>query len=165
MVLGEICHHAHIEYQLEPKHALGQHGQRPDLLVYFGKDGHDIAYDLTVVSPVRNDSATKKAIRDEQGFLATDEQVKLNKYRDQCAKQGKAFCPIVLSAFGGILHASYNMGLSPLIHKIRKSQFCSPNWAAPNRTTYWLQRIAIALWAGNVAKVKPFLQEVPLRQF
>ena len=157
-VLGEICHHAHIEYQLEPKHSL-DHGKRPDLVVYFGKDGHDIAYDLTVVSPVRDSTAVKRVLRDEQAFLATDEQTKLNKYRDECARHGQAFCPIVLSAFGGILHASFSMGISPLIHKVRRSQFCSPNWAAPNRTTYWLQRIAVALWAGNAAKVKPFLKE------
>jgi len=158
-----MCHHAQVEYKSEPKHML-DHGKRPDWVVYFGKDGHDIAYDLTIVSPARDQTAINRALRDEQNFLATDEQVKLNKYRDECARHGMSFCPIVLSAFGGILHASYSMGLSPLIHRIRRSQFCSPNWAAPNRTSYWLQRIAIALWAGNAAKVKPFLQEEPLTQ-
>jgi len=163
-VLADVCRHAHAEYQLEPKHMF-DHGKRPDLVVYFGKDGHDIAYDLTVISPVRDQTAVKRVLRNEQDFLATDEQVKLDKYRDECAKHGKSFCPIVLSAFGGILHASFSMGLSPLIRRIRKSQFCSPNWAAPNRAAYWLQRIAIALWAGNAAKVKPFLQEEPLTQY
>ncbi len=151
-------------FSRENIHMFDQHGQRPDLLVYFGEDGHDIAYDLTIVSPVRDPATTSRALRDEQGFLATDEQAKLNKYRDECAKHGKAFCPIVLSAFCGILRASYTMGLFPLIHKIRRSQFCAPNWAAPDRTSYWLQRIAIALWAGNAAKVKPFLAEEPLPQ-
>ncbi len=162
-VLGDICKHAHVEHQLEPKHMF-EHGQRPDLLIYFGKEGHDIAYDLTIVNPVRDDSATSRALRDEQGFLAADEQTKINKYRDECAKRGVAFCPIVLNAFGGILNSSYSMGISPLIKKVRKSQFCAPNWAATNRSSYWLQRIAIALWAGNAAKVKPFLREEPLMQ-
>jgi len=162
-VLGDICQHARIDFVIEPKHLLGQNKQRPDLLIHFGKDGHDISYDLTIVNPVRDEAAVKSTLRDEQGFLSTDEQAKIRKYQDACAEQGMSFCPLVLSAFGGVLRASYTMGLSPLIRKIRKSNFCSPNWAAPNRTTYWLQRIAIMLWAGNVAKVKPFLMQRPLR--
>ena len=55
------------------------HGKRPDWVVYFGKDGHDIAYDLTIVSPVRDQTAINRVLRDEQHFLATDEQAKLNK--------------------------------------------------------------------------------------
>ena len=90
-----------------------EHGQRPDLLVCFGKNGHEIAYDLTIVNPVRDDAALNRALRDEQGFLAADEQTKINKYRDECAKRGKAFCPIVLGAFGGIPPASYMMGIVP----------------------------------------------------
>ena len=157
VVISDICRYGQLFYQLEPRHVFGQGKIRPDLLIHFGQDGHDVAYDLTVVNPVRDVSAVNCTLRHDQKFLEIEEKVKVDKYADLCAKNGATICPIVLSAFGGILRNSYSTGLSPLIHKIRKNHFCSPNWAAPNRTTYWLQRIAIALWVGNVAKVKPFL--------
>jgi len=75
-VLGDICQHARIDFVIEPKHLLGQNKQRPDLLIHFGKDGHDISYDLTIVNPVRDEAAVKSTLRDEQGFLSTDEQRK-----------------------------------------------------------------------------------------
>jgi len=158
-VIGDICRHAQAFYELEPKHIFAQDKTRPDILIHFGKDGHDIAYDLTIVNPVRNEAAVNSTLRDEQGFLATEEKVKADKYAEKCAMSGTSFCPIVLSAFGGVLNNSYSTGLSPLIHRIRKNHFCAPNWAAPDRTIYWLQRISIALWSGNVAKVKPFLAQ------
>jgi len=156
-VIGDICKHAQTFYQLEPKHLFGQDKTRPDVVIHFGNNGHDIAYDLTIVSPVRDLAAIRCTLKDEQAFLATEEKVKADKYSEKCAESGTAFCPIVLSAFGGILQSSYSMGIQPIISRIRKTQFHAPNWAAPDRKSYWLQRMAIALWTGNVAKVKPFL--------
>ena len=87
-----------------------------------------------------------------------------NYFQSKYAENGAAFCPIVMSAFGGIHCLSYELGIKFLIHKIKKSKYLPPNWAAPNRSTFWLQRIAIALWAGNARKIVPFLKRESLVQ-
>ena len=89
------------------------------LLPSFVLHCHDIAHGLTVVCSVRDTTAVKGAVRDEQHFLATDEQTVLNKHRDE------AFCPIVLSEFGRVLHVCFTLGISPLIHKVRRSLSCN----------------------------------------
>ena len=74
-----------------------------------------------------------------------------------------AFCPIVLSAFGGILSSSLESGINFLLDKARKKvKFTPINWAAPSPSTCLLQRIAIALWQGNARKMAPFLKGQPL---
>ena len=45
---------------------------------------------------------------------------------------------------------------------MRSKYFDSPNWAAPDKKTYWLQRIAIALWSGNVKLVGNFIMKKPI---
>ena len=163
--LSSVCIAGDLMYSVEPKHFFHDKSARPDLLVRFGSsDGHDIAFDVTVVNPVRNDSAITATLKDEQKFLRSQANVKNNKYQSPCAERGTAFCPIVLSAFGGVLYDSFHNGLKLLIHKVKKSKFVPPNWAAPNRMAYWLQRIAIALWISNAGKVAPFLQKEPLWQ-
>ena len=163
-VLGGICRHARLSYDLEPPHFFDKGQQRPDLLIRFGNNGRDVAYDLTIINPVRTEETTDSTIENEQKVLAMSERSKNVKYQELCAKMGAYFCPIVLSAFGGILQNSFSVGIESTIKKINKSRFVPPNWAASNRTAYWLQRIVIALWAGNVAKVKPFLKKEPLQQ-
>jgi len=161
-VLADICRHARLSHEVEPPQAMSGNKLRPDILIRFGKDGHDIAYDLTIVNPLRDQGCIEATLKDEQSFLSRYERSKRSKYQDECSENGASFCPIVLSSFGGILANSWEAGIKHIIKKIQKSRFSSPNWAAPNRMTYWLQRIAIALWAGNVRKVAPFLKKEPL---
>ena len=105
---------------------------RPDLLVRFGSsDGHDIAFDITIVNPVRSKTAIAATLKDEQQFLRSQANVKNNKYETPCMERGTVFCPIVFSAFGGVLYDSFHCGLKLLINRIKKSKFSSPNWAAP----------------------------------
>ena len=67
------------------------------------------------------------------------------------------FVPIVLSAHGGVTPDTFTCAFDYIIKKINKSSFVSPNWAAPNKKSYWLQRIAVALWSGVAAQLKPVL--------
>ena len=99
-----------------------------------------------------------RAMKDDQEFLQQAEQDKRNKYQEECEKNDMLFLPIVLNAFGGILNESDREGIARLIHQVNKEHFVPPNWAAQSRKAYWYQRIAIALWAGNVCKVAPFLK-------
>ena len=100
----------------------------------------------------------KRALKDDQDFLRQAEQDKRNKYQEECEKNGIFFLPIVLNAFGGILDERNREGIARLIHITSKEHFVPPNWAAQSRKAYWYQRFAIALWKGNVCKVKPFLK-------
>lgn len=79
-------------------------------------------------------------------------------------ENGISFCPIVLSAFGGVHEIGFEAGIKFMISKNNERGFKPPNWAARSAYTYWLQRIGIALWAGNVRKVAPFLERGPLGQ-
>ena len=153
-----------MSHEVEPPQAFQGDKLRPDILIRLGKDGHDLAYDLTIVNPVRDEGTIAATIKDEQAFLARYDRTKSDKYQAKCAENGAAFCPIVMSAFGGIHCLSYEVGIKFLIHKIKKGKYLPPNWAAPNRSTFWLQRIAIALWAGNARKIVPFLKREPLAQ-
>jgi len=162
-ILGDICRHARLSFEVEPKQSVTGTKLKPDLLVRYGQDGHDLAYDVTIINPLRDAEAVACTLRDEQAFLFTQHKVKCGKYQDKCAENGAAFCPIVLSAFGGVHQNSFENGINYLISKIKRSSFIPPNWAAPTPQIYWLQRIAISLWSGNVRKVKPFLKQEPLK--
>jgi len=157
-VLVDLCKSARLSCEVEPRQAIHGEKLRPDLLVRFAWNGLDAAYDLTIHNPVRNAQATRETIKNEQKFLTRADQEKRNKYQEGCAASGMLFFPIVLSAFGGILEESYHEGIETIIHKIKKDHFAPPNWAATTRKKYWLQRIAIALWAGNARKISPFLR-------
>ena len=76
-----------------------------------------------------------------------------------CGEKDTLFYPIVLSAFGGILNESYHDVVEFLISRVKKDNFDPPNWAASSQKTYWLQRMAIALWRGNANKVSRFLKQ------
>ena len=146
---------------MEPRQALHGNKLRPDLLIHFVRNGQDAAFDHTIHNPLRNKESLKKAIKNDQEFLVQAEQDKRNKYQVECEKNDIVFLPIVLNAFGGILNESDREGIARLIHLVKKDRFVPPNWAAPK--AYWYQRIAIALWAGNVVKVGPFLKNFPER--
>ena len=161
-VIGEMCKAAQLSYHLEPQQALSGNKLRPDILIQFGKDGHDVAFDLTIDNPVRDHESTKTSLKDDQAFLRQQANVKLGKYRQECAKNGASFTPIVLGAFGGILDDSYSDGIKFLINKMKSKYFNSPNWAAPDKKTYWLQRLIITLWAGNVKQMSKWLEKKPL---
>jgi len=164
-VFGEILKLARLSYEMEPTQALRGNKLRPDFIVRYGYDGHDIAFDLTIESPVSSNPVPKVAINDDQKFLMQAARTKILKYQEECEKNNTSFVPIVLSAFGGVLQESYTCGIKFLIHKIRKTQFISPNWAASTRKAYWLQRIAIALWLGNVRQVSSFIKKAPVKQY
>ncbi len=133
--------------------------------MFQARHGRDVAFDLTVHSPVRDENAVRRTIKNEQSFLESAARTKIYKYQEQCAKIGLEFTPIVLSAFGGVLRDSYENALMPLIGKIRRDRFIPPNWAAPDKVSYWLQRIVISLWAANANKVIAFMQKDPLEAF
>jgi len=163
--LVDLCKSARLSCEVEPRQALAGDKKRPDLLIRFASNGQDAAYDLTIHSPVRDSNSIRRTIDNEQSFLETASTTKINKYRSKCAEQGILFSPIVLSSFGGILEESYSDVIEPIIEKIKGDYFIPPNWAATDTKTYWLQRIAIALWAGNVRKVARFLKNEPIRMF
>jgi len=161
-VLAEICHMVCLMCVVEPPQAFNGDKLRPDILIHFAdKDGFDTAYDLTIINPTRDEDTIKATINNEQGVLLTSDRAKNNKYQNKCMESGISFCPIVLSAFGGVHKIGYEAGINYMISKTNSRGFKSPNWAAPNRLSYWLQRIGIALWAGNVKKVAPFLEREP----
>ena len=164
-VLVELCHSARLSWEVEPQQALNGCKQRPDLLIRFAWNGYDAAYDLTIHNPVRDKQAIKSTIKNDQKFLKTVDQVKRDKYQEKCAENGTLFFSIVFSAFGGILEESYHDTIEPLMNKVKTNNFVPPNWAAHTKTEYWLQRLAIALWAGNVRKVSPFLKKEPILSF
>jgi len=164
-VLADLCKSARLACDVEPRQAFSGDKQRPDLLVHFACNGQDAAYDLTIHSPLRDETSVNRTIANEQKFLETASNSKKNKYEEKCAMNGVIFIPIVLSAFGGILEESYREGIEPLIHKVKKDHFAPPNWAASDKSAYWLQRIAIALWAGNARKVSSFLKKEPIPLF
>jgi len=128
-----------------------------DIMFRFAKDGYDIAFDLTIDNPVCNEQTTAMSVKDEQKYLRDKAEEKNKKYHEECQNNGCAFTPIVLSAFGGILDESYSSGIKFFLHKIKRNNFVPPNWAATDVKTYWLQRIAITLWSGNVRQVGHFL--------
>ena len=163
--LVDLCKSARLSCEVEPRQAFAGDKKGPDLLIRFACNGHDAAYDLTIHSPVRDNDSIKRTINNEQSFLETASTTKIHKYRSKCAEEGILFFPIVLSSFGGILEESYYEVIEPIIDKVKDDYFVPPNWAAVDSKTYWLQRIAIALWAGNVRKVARFLKNEPLRAF
>ena len=158
-VIAELCKAARLCHEVEPKQALSGNKLRPDILVRFGNDGYDVAFDVTIDSPVRDEHALRTTLKDEQKFLRQQARHKTQKYRESCEENSASFTPIVLSAFGGIFDESYSSGIKFLTKKIRKSSFEPPNWGAPSSKAYWLQRIAIALWTGNACQMTHFLRK------
>ena len=131
-----MCKAARLSFEVEPRQALKGNKLRPDILIQFGKDGYDLALDLTIVNPTRNENSISLSIRDGQKFLRQSAVTKIRKYQEDCGNNGASFVPIVLSAFGGVLDESYSNGIHFLLHKTKKTRFVSPKWAAPNRKAY-----------------------------
>ena len=156
-VFAGLCKSARLPCEVEPRHVLGGTKKRPDFLIRFAKGGQDAAYDLTVQSPLRDSHSMARTIRDEQGFLRQAERTKRNKYASKLADEDTLFYPIVFSAFGGVLNESYHDVIEWLIGRVKKDNFEPPNWAASSQKSYWLQKLAIALWRGNAYKVCHFL--------
>ena len=115
-----MCKAAQLSYRLEPQQALSGNKLRPDILIHFGKDGYDVAFDLTIDNPVRNQESLASSLKDDQAFLKQQAGVKIKKYQQECRKNGASFTPIVLSAFGGIFDDSYKSGIKFLIRKMDK---------------------------------------------
>jgi len=162
-VLADMCTAADFDFEVEPRQALSGNKLRPDILIRYGKDdGYDMALDLTIDNPLRDDSAINTSLKDEQKFLMQNAIVKRHKYDEQCSRNLASFTPIVLSAFGGIFEESYNDAILFMIRKIPSKEFEPPNWAAPDKKTYWLQRIAIALWKGNARQMGSFIKKQPV---
>ena len=90
-------------------------------------------------NPTRDEECIKKTIEDEQSVLFVSDRTKNQKYQNKCMENGISFCPIVLSAFGGVHKIGYEVGINFMISKTRTKGFKSTNWAAPNRHSYWLQ--------------------------
>ena len=155
--IGAMCKSAQLFAQVEPPHSIRGSNKRPDIIVHFAEKGRDVAFDVTVINPARNTSSAQACARDGLKFLEAAEKAKIRKYRDLCAQSGMDFVPIVLSAHGGVTPDTFTCAFDYIIKKINKSSFVSPNWAAPNKKSYWLQRIAVALWSGVAAQLKPVL--------
>jgi len=165
-VLAQMCRAAGLDYDVEPRQALSGNKLRPDILVRCGKDnGLDIAFDLTIVNPVRDDRAITTSAQDEQKFLKQSAVTKDHKYAEQCEKNYASFTPVVLSAFGGVLDESYNDAIKYLLDRIPNKEFESPNWAAPDKTSYWHQRIVVALWKGNFRQMGSFVEKRPILKY
>ena len=127
-VLAEICHKAHLICEVEPPQAFSGDKLRPDILIHFAnRDSYGVAYDLTIVNPLRDEDSIAATIKDEQGFLARYEGTKNNKYQNKCEQDGISFCPIVLSAFGGVHNIGYEAGIKYMISKTKYKGFKSPN--------------------------------------
>ena len=161
-VFADLFSSAKLVHEVEPPQAFEGNKQRPDIVVRNAWKGQDAAYDITIENPVRNAQSVRETIKNDQKFLKTAYQTKYSKYEENCRAQGMLIFPIVLSAFGGIVEESYRDGIEVIIHKVEKKQFNAPNWAAPTRKAYWLQRIAVALWKGNARKLSSFVKKGPL---
>ena len=161
-VIADLCKCAQLHTQVEPPQAFTGSHKRPDIVVRMAENGRDVAFDITVVNPTRNLDNTRSSAVNGLQTLQAAERAKINKYRDLCISTGMDFVPIVFSAHGGVTPDTFHFGLDYLINKVKKASFVSPNWAAPNKKTYWLQRIAIALWSGVSAQLKPLLVHGPL---
>lgn len=157
LVIADMCKCARLHTQVEPPQAFTGSHKRPDIVVRMAENGRDVAFDVTVINPARNESSSQSCAHDGLKFLEAAEQAKIRKYRNLCATTGMDFVPIVLSAHGGVTPDTFRCGFDYIIKKINKASFVSPNWAAPNKKSYWLQRIAVALWSGVAAQIKPVL--------
>ena len=126
------------------------------------ENGRDVAFDITVVNPTHNlDNAISSSVNGLQTLQAA-ERAKIKKCRDLCISMSMDIVPIVFSAHRSVSPVTFHFGLDDLINKVKKASFESPNWAAPNKKSYWLQRTAIALWSGVSASLKPLLVHGPL---
>lgn len=164
LVVADMCKCARLHTQVEPPQAFTGSHKRPDIVVRMAENGRDVAFDVTVINPARNESSSQACAHDGLRFLEAAEQAKIRKYRDLCSTTGMDFVPIVLSAHGGVTPDTFRCGFDYILKKINKSSFVSPNWAAPNKKSYWLQRIAIALWSGVAAQIKPVLRHEALTE-
>ena len=69
------------------------------LIPHWGVGPKDLAIDVTVINPLRQDLAEKSAKEPGVG-LKTAFNLKWRKYGDPCDQEGVTFCPFVLDTFG-----------------------------------------------------------------
>ena len=166
-LLATMCDAANIPYLKEPVHYFEDDTNlRPDIVLpCHTPAGCDVALDVCVTTPTCASLAGNGALRqDGQLPLQRREMAKNKKYmrhaRDKCI-----FYPVVFSAYGGTTILNIKMVLDPIIRRITKRRFCSPNWAAPDKRSYWYQRIAVALWNGVTSCVEPHLKLGPAQLY
>jgi len=68
-VIADLRKAARLCHEVEPKQALSGNKLRPDILIRFGNDGYDIAFDITIDDPLCDISSLKTTLKDDQKFL------------------------------------------------------------------------------------------------
>ena len=152
----KMCKAACISTYMEPRQFFPDDNKKPDLVLYHqGPQGRDIAIDFSLLNPT-SPGAVKKAMKDGQKLLEGREQLKFQRYEVECKKLGHIFLPSVFSVYGGTTQRNVRLVIDPIIRKISKKYFVSPNWAAPDKRTYWYQRLSIALWNSVTTNIKRY---------
>ena len=157
-----MCKAIRLSFEIESSQALKGNNLRPDILIQSGEDGYDLALELTIVNPTHNENSTFVFIYDKHKVLRQFAIKKTRKY-EECGNNGSSFVPIFLNVFRRVFDESYSNGIHFLLHKIKRTQFESPNWTAPNRKAHWLQRMIITLQIGDALQVGNFLRKKPIR--
>ena len=152
----KMCNAAGISTRMEPLHFFPDDNKKPDLVLYHhGSQGKDVAIDFSLLNPT-NPGSLKTSARDGQALLYTRELQKFRSYDSKCQQLGHIFMPSVFSVFGGTTRRNMLLVVDPIIRRISKKYFVAPNWAAPDKRTYWLQRLIVAIWNGVTTNIKRF---------
>ena len=80
LVVADMCKCARLHTQVEPPQAFTGSHKRPDIVVRMAENGRDVAFDVTVINPARNESSSQACAHDGLRFLETAEQAKIRKY-------------------------------------------------------------------------------------
>ena len=64
-----MCKAIRLSFEVESSQALKGNNLRPDILIQSGEDGKDLALELTIVNPTRNENSTFVFIYDKHKVL------------------------------------------------------------------------------------------------
>ena len=75
------------------------------------------------------------------------ETAKIAKHGKNCANAHCKFVPFVLDRFGSLGSHAQSF-FNSLVNEVLPDVYFSPNWAASCPSSFWRQRLSVALWCG-----------------
>jgi len=141
---------------VEDRCAFSARKLRTDITVYaFQPDGSDLSVDVAVVNPAAD---SYLPARDVVPLSAAVWKANAKTQKYQAILGGSSFCPAVWEAYGAVGESAQSLVVKSCARLSQEDDtFSPPNWAASSPSSYWWQRLSVALQRSNARKMRDLL--------
>ena len=148
--------YAQLGPQKEVRNLIPSRGDKPaDIFIPNWVNGHDTAFDVSVVSPLQL-SLVQRVASDAGFALQHRHQEKMSKHQESCHRENIVFAPLIVSTYGA-WHKSAEQHIKSLARAVATQEGADSGDASRN----FFGRLAIKLCQGNAALINSRLPSLP----